>query len=58
MPLVIHSMDRETNYDALRLDATQFGQVMTRSMDNPLDNAPSSSCRREPKRRGRGAASE
>jgi len=39
MPLVIHSMDRETYYDALRLNATQFGQVMMQSMDNALDNA-------------------
>src|SRR5207302_1479396 len=39
MPLVIHSMDRETYYDALRLNATQFGQVMMESMDNALDNA-------------------
>ena len=39
MPLVIHSMDREAYYDALRLNATQFGQVMMESMDNALDNA-------------------
>src|SRR5437762_2602781 len=39
MPLVIHSMDRETYYDALRLNATQFGRVMMESMDNALDNA-------------------
>src|SRR5438045_9369171 len=39
MPLVIHSMDRETYYDALRLNASQFGQVMMESMDNALDNA-------------------
>lgn len=39
MPLVIHSMDRQTYYDALRLNATQFGQVMMQSMDNALDNA-------------------
>src|SRR2546426_611459 len=39
MPLVIHSMDRETYYDALRMNATQFGQVMMQSMDNALDNA-------------------
>jgi hypothetical protein len=51
-------MDREMNYDALRLNATQFGQVMTRSMDNPLDNARGSSCRREPRGRGRSVASE
>src|SRR3954468_4305722 len=38
MPLVIHSMDRETYYDALRLNATQFGQVMMESMDNAFDN--------------------
>jgi hypothetical protein len=39
MPLVIHSMDRETYYDALRLNASQFGKVMMESMDNALDNA-------------------
>ena len=39
MPLVIHSMDRQMYYDALRLNATQFGQVMMESMDNALDNA-------------------
>jgi Fic family protein len=39
MPLVIHSMDREAYYDALRLNASQFGQVMMDSMDNALDNA-------------------
>jgi len=39
MPLVIHSMDREAYYDALSLNATQFGPVMTESMDNALDNA-------------------
>jgi uncharacterized glyoxalase superfamily metalloenzyme YdcJ len=39
MPLVIHSMDRETYYDALRLNASQFGNVMMESMDNALDNA-------------------
>jgi len=39
MPLVIHSMDRQTYYDALRLNATQFGQAMMQSMDNALDNA-------------------
>jgi Fic family protein len=39
MPLVIHSMDRQSYYDALRLNATQFGQVMMESMDNALDNA-------------------
>jgi hypothetical protein len=32
-------MDREAYYDALRLNATQFGQVMMESMDNALDNA-------------------
>ena len=39
MPLVIHSMDRQTYYDALRLNATQFGNVLMESMDNALDNA-------------------
>jgi hypothetical protein len=39
MPLVIHSMDRQTYYDALRLNATQFGLVLMESMDNALDNA-------------------
>ena len=39
MPLVIHSMDRQTYYDALRLNATQFGNVLMQSMDNALDNA-------------------
>src|SRR6266705_686103 len=39
MPLVIHSMDRETYYDALRLNATQFGRAMMESMNNALDNA-------------------
>ena len=39
MPLVIHSMDREAYYDSLRLNATQFGNVMMESMDNALDNA-------------------
>ena len=39
MPLVIHSMDRQSYYDALRLNATQFGQVLMESMDNALDNA-------------------
>jgi len=39
MPLVIHSMDRQTYYDALRLNATQFSQAMMQSMDNALDNA-------------------
>src|SRR5438045_6558019 len=39
MPLVIHSMDRESYYDALRLNATQFGHVMMESMNNALDNA-------------------
>src|SRR5438477_6120399 len=39
MPLVIHSMDRQDYYDALRLNATQFGQVLMGSMDNALDNA-------------------
>ena len=39
MPLVIHSMDRQSYYDALRLNASQFGQVMMESMDNALDNA-------------------
>jgi Fic family protein len=39
MPLVIHSMDRQTYYDALRLNASQFGQAMMQSMDNALDNA-------------------
>src|SRR5205085_5904390 len=28
MPLVIHSMDRQTYYDALRLNASQFSQAM------------------------------
>jgi Fic family protein len=39
LPLVIHSMDRQTYYDALRLNATQFGLVLMESMDNALDNA-------------------
>src|SRR5438105_12925196 len=39
MPLVIHSMDRQDYYDSLRLNATQFGQVLMGSMDNALDNA-------------------
>src|SRR5258708_1878250 len=39
MPLVIHSMDRHTYYDPLRLNATQFGQVLMESLDNALDNA-------------------
>jgi Fic family protein len=39
MPLVIHSMDRQEYYEALRLNATQFGKVMMQSMDNALDNA-------------------
>jgi Fic family protein len=39
MPMVIHSMDRQTYYDALRLNATQFGGVLMGSMDNALDNA-------------------
>jgi Fic family protein len=39
LPMVIHSMDRQTYYDALRLNATQFGQVLMESMDNALDNA-------------------
>jgi Fic family protein len=39
VPLVIHSMDRQTYYDALRLNATQFSQAMMQSMDNALDNA-------------------
>jgi hypothetical protein len=32
-------MDRQTYYDALRLNATQFGLVLMESMDNALDNA-------------------
>jgi len=39
MPLVIHSMDRQKYYDALRLNATQFGQAIMDCMDNALDNA-------------------
>jgi Fic family protein len=39
MPLVIHSMDRQEYYEALRLNATQFGKQMMESMDNALDNA-------------------
>ena len=39
MPLVIHSMDRQDYYDSLRLNATQFGNVLMQSMDNALDNA-------------------
>ena len=39
MPLVVHSMDRQSYYDALRLNASQFGQVLMESMDNALDNA-------------------
>jgi len=39
MPLVIHSMDRQEYYEALRLNATQFGKQMMQSMDNALDNA-------------------
>ncbi len=39
MPLVIHSMDREAYYDALRLNATQFGNTIMDAMDNAMDNA-------------------
>jgi Fic family protein len=39
MPLVIHSMDRQEYYEALRLNATQCGDVMLQSMNNALDNA-------------------
>ena len=39
MPLVIHSMDRQEYYEALRLNATQFGDQMLESMNNALDNA-------------------
>ena len=39
MPLVIHSADRQTYYDALRLNASQFGQAIMDSMDNAIDNA-------------------
>jgi Fic family protein len=39
MPLVIHSMDRQEYYEALRLNATQFGNQMLQSMNNALDNA-------------------
>jgi Fic family protein len=39
MPLVIHSMDRQEYYEALRLNATQCGDAMLQSMNNALDNA-------------------
>ena len=39
MPVVIHSHDRQKYYEALRLPATQFGQVILDAMDNSLDNA-------------------
>jgi Fic family protein len=39
MPVIIHSSDRETYYEALRLNATQFGSVVMDAMDNSIDNA-------------------
>ncbi len=39
MPVIIHSHDRQKYYEALRLPATQFGQVILDAMDNGLDNA-------------------
>jgi Fic family protein len=39
MPLVIHSMDRQEYYEALRLNASEFGRQMLQSMNNALDNA-------------------
>ena len=39
MPLVIHSMDRQKYYDALRLNASQFSYVLLECMDEDLDNA-------------------
>src|SRR3954454_16061966 len=39
MPLVILSMDRQEYYEALRLNASQFGEQMLESMHNALDNA-------------------
>ena len=39
MPVIIHSHDRQKYYEALRLPATQFGNVILDAMDNGLDNA-------------------
>ena len=39
MPVIIHSHDRQKYYEALRLPATQFGNVIMDAMDNGLDNA-------------------
>jgi Fic family protein len=38
MPVIIHSHDRQKYYEALRLPATQFGNVIMDAMDNGLDN--------------------
>jgi Fic family protein len=39
MPVILHSIERQKYYEGLRLNATQFGQVVMDAMDNSLDNA-------------------
>ena len=39
MPSILHSTDRESYYEGLRLNATEFGHIIMDAMDNSLDNA-------------------
>jgi Fic family protein len=39
MPCIVHSTDRQSYYDGLRLNATEFGHIIMDAMDNALDNA-------------------
>jgi Fic family protein len=39
MPVIMHSTDRESYYEGLRLNATEFGHIIMDAMDNALDNA-------------------
>jgi Fic family protein len=39
MPCIVHSTDRQSYYEGLRLNATEFGHVVMDAMDNALDNA-------------------
>ncbi|HZX65715.1 MAG TPA: Fic family protein [Myxococcales bacterium] len=39
MPCIVHSTDRQSYYEGLRLNATEFGHIVMDAMDNALDNA-------------------
>jgi Fic family protein len=39
MPCIVHSTDRQSYYEGLRLNATEFGYIIMDAMDNALDNA-------------------